>query len=1008
MEESSQENHRNTNILIGIILAAGTFMVGILFRRWRSSRIAGTSPTVEKNLLRKISGLSEAEAEARKLEDLDNTIHFKPTRSRREIWRENVLSIFNLSLVGLALVQLLFGRPLDALLSLGVLCLNIGVNVFQEYFARLRIKDILLETRPHVTVIRDRTTRSIDANEMVVGDMVAFGPGDELLADGVIIHQAGLVVDESMLGDGDRRSIKDEGDQVYAGTFCVSGRAVYQVEKVGGDRYITSLIASSEGTKERLTPIEKIINSVLRVLLVVVAFYTIFLIYNYLNITLPISDDFFNEVAGIIFSLAPAGLFFMIIVTYAASTADLAKIGALVHRARSVEAMAQVNTICLSREGVLTGMRVDLSIYPQSEDQESYSESRIQQMLGDYVRSSVLDNQITRAIDTIYEGSPREALDEAPYLSVYGWNAITFDDPDLSGVYVLGVPAALEPYLSKDRVSEEQATDGEPGQVRKMFSRLGGVFRRSEEDQPEGSVQDDQNNQPDTPHNPESSIVEGKDGAELKEEEPSKPGLFRRILNRVSQMSQSDDGQLQEGDSQDSPSDPPIELIFAYYPDPNPIFDEKGRPQFPIPLIPLCQLTFVEQVRPEAVPMIRKYTQEGINVKIFAAERPDQSIALLKKVGLSDLSLGLVTGSELSSQDAGGFAQASSDNAIFLQLSPEQMANVVSDLRAKGQYVAMVGDSVNDVPAMVKANLAITHQTSSQAAQSVADILLLENSLTVLERVLEKGQRIVNGLLDILKLYLTQVFYLALLITAIQLIGFGFPIRGIQQTVITTVSITIPSLGLTLWANPGLLYGKSIRKSLSHFVIPAAVTIAIAGTFTFFYFRYVSDDRDYTHLAVTYVLVFTGLLVVLFLRPPFRILAGGSPVSKDRRIFLMVVVLAVLFFITVALTAAIPFLQDLLLLDWLDPLTDFLIVSLIVTIWAVALLLTWRVWRLEGIWSDREDHTSDGNGIGLPETIEPGEQIPQQENPPTMDGDNLREQVLIPDSSPTDKHSPQD
>jgi cation-transporting ATPase E len=276
----------------------------------------------------------------------------------------------------------------------------------------------------------------------------------------------------------------------------------------------------------------------------------------------------------------------------------------------------------------------------------------------------------------------------------------------------------------------------------------------------------------------------------------------------------------------------------------------------------------------------------------------------------------------------------------------------------------MVGDSVNDVPAMVQANLAVTHQNSSQAAQSVADILLLENSLRVLERVLEKGQRIVNGLLDILKLYLTQVLYLALLISAIQIIGFGFPVRGIQLTVITTVSITIPSLGLTLWANPGVLYGKSLRKSLSHFVIPAAVTIAIAGTFAFFYFRFISGDRDYTHLAVTYVLVFTGLLVVLFLRPLFRILAGGAPVSKDRRIFLMVVVLTALFFLTVALTAAIPSLQDLLMLDWLDPLTDFLIASLIVTIWAVALLLTWRVWRLEGIWEKKPVKLAENGASG--------------------------------------------
>ena len=213
-----------------------------------------------------------------------------------------------------------------------------------------------------------------------------------------------------------------------------------------------------------------------------------------------------------------------------------------------------------------------------------------------------------------------------------------------------------------------------------------------------------------------------------------------------------------------------------------------------------------------------------------------------------------------------------------------------------------------------------------------------------------------------------------------EIIGFGFPIRGIHLTVITTVAITIPSLGLTLWAKPGVLYGKSLRKSLSHYIIPAAITIAIAGTFIFFYFKSAYDDSDHTHLAVTYVLVFTGLLVVLFLRPPFRLLAGGAPLSKDRRIFYMVVVLTVLFFITVALSAAIPFIQDLLLMDWLDPLTDFLIVGLVVLVWAVALLVTWRVWRLEGIWDRPGEEASDE----MAEDLYPGSpssgQISQPEN----------------------------
>jgi len=986
MEESSKEYHRNTNILIAVILAAGTLLIAILFSRWRklsALKRAKKHTPEEKINLRKISGLSEVEADERKIEGQDNTLYFKPRRTRSEIWRENVLSIFNLSLVGLAAIQLLFGRPLDALISIGVLCLNIGVNVFQESFARMRIKDLLQKTHPRVTVIRDGKTRSIDANDIVVDDMVAFGPGDELLADGMLVHQDNLVIDESMLGVGERRAIKEDGELVFAGSFCVSGRAVYQVQKVGRDRFITTLIEDSPDTQERLTPIEKIINGALRILLVVVAIFTILLINTYLNLDLPIPEEVYNEVAGIIFGLAPAGLYFMIIVTYAASTADIAKIGALVNRARSVETMAQVNTICFSREGVLTGMRVEMEAISQDDEEEIFTESRISQILGDYARSTSLDNQLIRSMTNSFDGNPREAVDEAPFLSTYGWNALTFNDPDLEGVYVLGAPAALEPYLTQGRGYEDLTTKGEPSQVRKLFSRFGGLLRRSDQNSAETSEQADGDGLSTAPSKQDSQAFENPGEAPPDDESSQKPGFFRRILTRITQ---SDDGQPQEEEKQESQTGQQIELLFAYYPDPSPIFDESGRPQFPTPLIPLCTLTFDEQLRPGAVEAIKKFVRNGIGIKIFTDERPQQVANLLAKVGLQDIASNMVSGAELSAMEAGDRLQSASDNATFLQLSPQQMGEVVKDLRSSGEYVAVIGDSVNDVPAMRAANLALAHQRSSQAAQSVADILLLENSPRVLEKVLDKGQRIVNGLLDILKLYLTQVFYLTLLITAIQLIGFGFPFRGIQLTVISVVSITIPSLGLTLWAQSGVLYGKSLRKSLTHFVLPAAVTIGIAATFVFFYFKSTTGDEEYFHLTVTYALVFMGLMVVIFLRPPNRILAGGAPVSDDRRLSMMVLVLFVLFFVTVAITVAVPFLQETLMLDWLDPIQDYLIIAVVVVLWAISLLVIWRVWRLEGIRNNRKHQETDvrGNSGVASESPENADQIPGMLN----EGDN--------------------
>jgi len=961
-DNGSLERQKRRNILIAVILAAVALLTGILIR-YRNKQLTDSGQPAGKKFLHKIQGLSEEEAEARQDPELDNSLSFKPVRTRQEIWRENILSIFNLSLVGLALVQLLFGRPLDALLSLGVLALNIGINVFQEYFARRRLKDILDETRATVTVIRDQSTRSVDANELVINDMVAIGPGDELLADGIIVYQENLLVDESMIGNRNRRTAKKLGDTVYAGAFCVSGHAVYQVEKIGSDRHITSVIENSGQTREQLTPIEIIIGNVLRVLLVVVALLTGFLIYTYLNIDLPIPEELFNEVAGIIFSIAPAGLFFMIIVTYAASTVDLARFGALVHRARSVEAMAQVNTICFSREGVLTGTKLDLTLLPQGGVEEEISQARIQQMLGDYVRSAGMDNKITRTIQNNFPGSSRNTTDKAPFLSIDGWSAISVDDYDLSGTFLLGVPAAIEPYLQKSDLETGKAEESEKSRRSSFRSRLGGFFRRSKEDS------DQESSAPDLEEPDHNSAAKDQAVDETIQdvhdpqfdEEKKKPGFFKRFVSRISQLAQPDSLDLQI--SPDDQSDPPIELIFAYYPEPSALSNDEGHPQFPIPLTPLAKLSFSEQVRPESVPVIKNFNDAGIGVKIFAAGNQEQSIELLKNAGLGDELLNYSSGTDFSTMDEVEFIKAAEDHSIFLNLSPEQMGLVVAALRASGQYVAMVGDAVNDVPAMRQANLAAAYKGSSPASQSMADILLLENSLQVLNRVLDKGQRIVNGLLDILKLYLTQVLYLTLLILGVFILGKGFPVRGIQLTIITTVTITIPSLGLTLWANPGVLHGNSLRKSLSHFIIPTAITIAIAGNVAFFSFQGDILERDYAHLVLTYTLVFAGLLVVLFLRPPFRLLAGGASLSQDRRIFHMVIVLTTLFFITVALSSAIPFLNDLLLLNWLEPLSDYVIIATIVIIWAVFLLLLWRIWRLPGMNIYGTDTTSPEHSL---------------------------------------------
>jgi cation-transporting ATPase E len=368
--------------------------------------------------------LTEEEAAARHLEGQDNAIEFRPPRSRGVILRTNIFTIFNLNLVGLVTVQLLLGQLLDALISFGVMSLNIILNIGQELLAGWRLKAVEEAARPQATVIRGTSVRKVDSSQIVLGDVLAVGPGDPLFVDGELFDGGTVVVDESLLtGESARRTAR-AGDQVYAGSFCVSGRAIYRAQKVGDDRLINSRISAAQATKEKLTPIQQVIDRVLKVLLVIVAVFTGLLLIRYFQLDTDIPVEAVNSAASVIFTIAPSSLFFMIIVNYAMGTMDLARRGALVHRARSVESLAQAEVMCFAQAGILTGTHVEIEPIDPPEDQERLADSRIRQILGDYARSTSGDNQATQALATSFEGNWRATHEEAPFYSLYGWSAI--------------------------------------------------------------------------------------------------------------------------------------------------------------------------------------------------------------------------------------------------------------------------------------------------------------------------------------------------------------------------------------------------------------------------------------------------------------------------------------------------------------------------------------------------------------------------------------------------------
>ncbi len=954
MKDQEQPAISNIRKYVLWVVSLATLIIAVIVwllrvrRRQKSETTARRQPPTA--FLPGVGGLSEQEATSRLQEGQDNGIYLRPRRTTRQLWAENAYSIFNLSLIGLALLQALFGRPLDALISLGVLLLNISLNIFQEKFSQFRIRETLQEASPNATVVRDGKPRSIDINLVVPGDVLAIGPGDQLPVDGLIIGDGQVLVDETILFEHDEYRIKNEGDEVYAGSIAIGGMGLCEVQRVGKDRRIAGMIQELQTTREALTPIQAIIDRVLRILLLIVALYSILLVVNYFqaDITLQISDVDITQVlvdtSSVIFSIAPAGLFFMIILTYASSAVDLVKIGALVRRASAVESLAGVDVMCFVRGGVLTGTGIDIIPIDYKKGEEPISNTRLHQILGDFAHSITLDTPEIRAMDSYLDGNRRLVVDEVTFFSLLGWSAVAVEDHDLRGVYVLGKPELLRPFLIAGSNSDEEQ-DERPSDIGGNFlKRISGIFRRSKNgdesnenalstgiDEPQSDVQG-------------ISRVEGTDTAEDSADPGRKPGLFARVVNGIRQRVQRSTPGDQENDAGDSVEPATVELLFAYKPIPEALYDDNNTPRLPEGLEPLCHLRFSEKILPQAIETLEYFRHDGVDVKIVTPDNTQQTVDLLAAAGFPGES-----GESVAGTSAHEFANASAEdmsrivekNTVFGDLNLAQAAQLVRSLRRNGHHVAVVGDRAADMLALRQANLPIAMQTGSQAIINLADIILLEGAPKALQNVLVKGQRIVNGLLDILKLYLSQVFSLVLLIMGVRLFSFGFPYKSIHGSVIVALTVTVPSLALALWDKPGIVHSARLRRMLVRFTVPASITSAMAALLVYIYFLNTYQLVSYAQIAVTYSLVAIGLILVLFIHPPEHGWRSGLGIVREPRIIFFVILGAVAF----VLAVAFPFIRDLLHLELLRSTQDYLLIAIVTVIWAITLQVIWRLWQ---------------------------------------------------------------
>ena len=789
----------------------------------------------------KVEGLSESEVIARRERGQGNTVRFPTTRSYLHILRKNAFTFINTVLFAIGIVLILMGQIGDAVVTAGLVLLNVVVGVFQEGRAKRKLEQIALLTRPKATVIRNGGEKGVDPSEIVLGDVLLAVPGDQIVVDGQVIGDGRMEVDESLLTGESELVLKRAGDPVYSGSFCVTGTAFYEAQKVGGDCFANQLTARARAFRQIKTPLQREIDFIIRILVLLATQLGILLGISFVMREIPMVESV--RMAAVIVALVPQGLFFMTTVAYAMGAVRVAGKGALIQELNAVESTSHVNLLCLDKTGTLTANRIKLHAMFPVRDPLGADEAELRRVLGDYAASTPGGNRSILAMKEAFHGQARRVEEEVPFSSERKWSALAFDDSALRGVYVLGAPEVLGPHLQFE-------------------ADLG-----------------------------------------WRTDEWANEGL------RV--------------------------LLFACHPGNTPLHDGEGKPQLPSGLIPLSLLSFSDELRPEAQETVRHFAELGIELKIISGDNPQTVAALSRQVGFPD-DVRVVSGLDLDSIDDAQLEDLAEEATIFGRITPQQKEKLVRLFRRRDHYVAMIGDGVNDVLSLKQAQVGIAMQSGSPATRGVADIVLLGDSFAALPIAFREGQRIIKAMEDVVRLLITRTFYVMLLIVCTQLVGVTFPVTPKHNSILALLTVGIPIFAIAAWARPGAP-PRSVIRSTSHFVFPAAFTVSVISLAVYLYYLGTTGDVEIARTALTTATVLCGLVLIPFVEPPTRWWVGGDVLSGDWRPTALALGMLGLY----GVIMAVPWLRTFFELTPLRGF-DYLLIGIVVAGWALLLRFIWR------------------------------------------------------------------
>ena len=672
-------------------------------------------------------------------------------KSTIQIFLEQFKDFLVIILIVAAVVSGILGDAESAIVILIVITINAILGTVQTVKAEQSLNSLKELSAPLAKVLRDGNVIQIPSKEVTIGDEVFLEAGDYVPADGRILTNASLKIDESALTGESLAVEKSEdtitgevplGDQtnmVFSGSFVTYGRGSFLVTAIGMDTEVGKIATLLKTTSEKKTPLQMNLDEFGKKLSIVILIFCGILFGVNVFQGVNIGDSFMFAVALAVAAI-PEALSSIVTIVLSFGTQKMAKEHAIIRKLQAVEGLGSVSIICSDKTGTLTQNRMTVEDYYVNGKRIPAAEID-RQALGqkELLRYSILCNDSTN-VDGVEIGDPTETA-----LINLGTKL------GAEAGYVRGkFPRTSEIPVDSDRklMSTAHVLENGPVMVTKgavdvLLNRVTKIQKGTEVCQ---------------------ITQEDKEAIENQNQEFSRSGL--RVLAFAYKPIQKDQVlQLEDED----------DLIFVGL------------------------ISMMDPPREESKAAVADCIRAGIKPIMITGDHKVTAAAIAKRIGILKDESEACEGSVIDNMSDEELMDFVDGISVYARVSPEHKIRIVRAWQNKGNIVAMTGDGVNDAPALKQADIGVAMGiTGSEVSKDAAAMVLTDDNFATIIKAVENGRNVYKNIKGSIQFLLSGNFGGILAVLYASLAGLPVPFAPVHLLFINLLTDSLPAIALGL------------------------------------------------------------------------------------------------------------------------------------------------------------------------------------------------------------------